>query len=336
MATERLLLIGCGKQAPKHIAGLRSAGLTDILLHDVRAEAAAKLGEQLDLPWVEDLDTAFGDAAIAAVDICTPTPTHYPLLKRALTAGKHAFCEKPPAETAAETRELTDLAQRQGCRAGVGFIYRFAPAFETLKELLDGQDGNPVLGKPVLANLQIGGRGSHAAWKHRQDKGGGAVNEMLVHMLDLAVWLFGSSCQATLLVKSLLRPVRMIDGHEVIANAEDYVVVRLAFTDMEGLIEADFVTPAFSQMVTVQAENGSFLGSIQDTLPSYVFLTEARGAYRQGRTKLTWNDANLFEKQMADFAATIHNPDHKVRCPISECVAVMEMLEAITSGSASD
>lgn len=335
MSKQGILLIGCGKQAPKHISGLRRVGLDTIFLHDNNSAAAEALAEKEGLTWVDDLDTALGDRQIVAVDICTPTPTHAPLLTRAFRAGKHAFCEKPLASSAAEARELESVAREQECRCAVGYVYRFAPVFESLKEMLDAEANGSggALGRTVCANIRIGGRGSHAVWKHRVETGGGAVNEMLVHMLDLAIWLFGRDAAVEPLVSNLLRPVREIRGVSEPVDADDYAVARMHYRTPEGeievLIQADLLTPEFSQLVTVQGENGSFLGSIQSDIPSHVFLIAERGGYQSGTTSLSFPPANLFEKQMADFAAMLSDPQHKPRCPIDESVEVMELIEKL-------
>src|SRR6185312_15471440 len=61
----------------------------------------------------QDFDELLG-ADLEAVVIATPVPSHYPLAKRALEAGKHVFVEKPPAMRAAEMQELIGLAEANG------------------------------------------------------------------------------------------------------------------------------------------------------------------------------------------------------------------------------
>lgn len=331
MSGERILLVGCGKQAEKHIQGLRKAGLDDIVLFDIQPELAKSLGERMSLPVVGDVDATLAEDAVAAIDICTPTPSHYPLLKAAFTAGKHAFCEKPLCETVEQARELVALAEANGSKCGVGFIYRFAPSFELLKELTDGvgQGAEHPLGRIVCATLKVGGRGSHAVWKHRAETGGGAINEMLVHMLDLALWLFGPSGDVELLVERLLQPERTINGEKIVADAEDYVVLRATLGGVESLIEADLVTPAFLQQVLVQGENGTFMGSIQPSMPNALFLIKERGAFKGGNTPLTFTDNDLFAKQMSDFAKMLREPDHQPRCRMDESLRLMELIEEV-------
>lgn len=331
MNNDGILLIGCGKQAEKHIAGLRASGVENIVLQDIDGDLARGLAKKTDLNWVEDVDAALSDDSIVAVDICTPTPSHYPLLKSAFEAGKHAFCEKPFCETSDQARELAVLADRKSLKCAVGYIYRFVPAFELLKELLEGSAsgaGHP-LGRITCATLKVGGRGSHAEWKHTAAQGGGAINEMLVHMLDLAIWLFGREGDVELLIKKLLRPRRSIGGREILADAEDYVVLRADLGGVESLIEADLVTPAFLQQVQVQGENGSFMGSIQPSMPNYLLLLEGRGEFDSGMSPLVFEDTNLFAKQMADFVKMLKEPTHKPRCPISDSLRLMELIEDV-------
>src|ERR671925_121626 len=59
------------------------------------------------------IDEMLSDPALDAVAIATPVPTHYPLAKQALLAGKHTFVEKPPALRADEIEELCALAEER-------------------------------------------------------------------------------------------------------------------------------------------------------------------------------------------------------------------------------
>ncbi len=72
-------------------------------------------------------------AAVDAVDIVTPTVTHFALASQALQAGKHVFIEKPVTHTVAEGRQLLQLAEQQGVKVQVGHVERFNPAFTGLQ-----------------------------------------------------------------------------------------------------------------------------------------------------------------------------------------------------------
>lgn len=216
MNNIKVALIGCGKQAPKHISGLRKVPGVEIILADVQPAVAQELAAKEKLPWVASPDEVFVDPTIQAVDICTPTPTHAGLIMQALSTGKDFFCEKPLCQTAEEARSIAAKTTETGRIGMVGFVYRFAPVFELGHQILDGVaagGSSPTLGKIVTAFFRLGGRGSHQLWKHRRATGGGAISEMLVHMLDLAMWYFGPISETELLTCDLLRPTRMIHGH---------------------------------------------------------------------------------------------------------------------------
>src|SRR5438270_491581 len=60
-----------------------------------------------------DFAEMLADDELDAVVIATPVPTHYPLAKQALEAGKHVFVEKPPAMRAAEMDDLVSLSEER-------------------------------------------------------------------------------------------------------------------------------------------------------------------------------------------------------------------------------
>ncbi|MEQ8389279.1 MAG: Gfo/Idh/MocA family oxidoreductase [Alphaproteobacteria bacterium] len=319
-------LIGCGKQAPKHISGLTAGGGIEMVLADQDRALARRLAEEKGVLAADSVEALFADPAIRAIDIATPTPSHAPLIRRAISAGKHFFCEKPLCETLDEARELDRLTREAGLVGMVGYIYRFAPAFEMAHAILNPPAGEASpLGRPVLAWLRIGGRGSHQLWKHRRESGGGAVNEMLVHMLDLAIWLFGPVEAAELLSVDLMRPARRIQGRMENVNAEDFVLARFRMAGgLTVYIQADMVTPAFSQVVEIQGENGSFRGSIQSELPTGLTLIEAAGGYPAGLTNLAAGPANLFLRQMTAFLDAVRAGRTPERCSLADSVRLKE------------
>lgn len=70
------------------------------------------------------------------VDICLPDNLHYPVAKAALLAGKHVFCEKPLADTAAEARELADIARAKGLVTRVGHAFPRHPVHDVAKDII--------------------------------------------------------------------------------------------------------------------------------------------------------------------------------------------------------
>jgi len=329
----KVAVIGCGKQAPKHISGLRSIPETSIVLADVSSQFARSLGEKEGLPWVQQPSEVFSDPSVDAVDICTPTPSHFDLIQMALRSGKDFFCEKPLCERPEQGRKIASEIHRSGRIGMVGYIYRFAPALEMGQRLFQDVPAtgvSKVLGPVHLAHFRIGGRGSHQLWKHRRATGGGAINEMLVHMLDLAIWYFGPVAEARILEEKLLRPRREIQGRVEEVDAEDFVVAELLMKSGTTVIcQADLLTPGFTQFVEVQGENGTFMGSIDPEMPSFLYCGQGSNGWAPGRTPLKFDPKNLFEAQMAEFVHAVQTRTEPGRCRISDSVLLLEAMETL-------
>lgn len=83
-----------------------------------------------------DWREAVADPGIDLVDICLPDRLHHPVAKAALLAGKHVFCEKPLADTAAEARELADFARERGLITRVGHAFPRHPVHDLAREII--------------------------------------------------------------------------------------------------------------------------------------------------------------------------------------------------------
>jgi predicted dehydrogenase len=88
--------------------------------------------------------------------------------KAALLAGKHVYCEKPLADTAAQARELADLAREKGVITRVGHAFPRNPVHDLAKDIIgSGEIGEitDVQGLPARRCL----RGSAAPFMWRAD-----------------------------------------------------------------------------------------------------------------------------------------------------------------------
>ncbi len=120
------------------------------------------------------------DREVDIIVIGTKQDLHAKLIIEALEAGKWVFCEKPIAETAAETEAVLDAERRARGRLAVGFNRRFAPAYARVKRLLAAQK------PPVFINYRL-------MYPNPQKADGYyAERERIVyegtHILDLVCW----------------------------------------------------------------------------------------------------------------------------------------------------
>jgi predicted dehydrogenase len=125
-----------------------------------------------------DFDELLAADDVDAVVIATPVPTHYPLARAALEAGKHVFVEKPPAMRTAEMEELIALAETHGLVLMPGHLLLYHPAVQKLKELIDDGELGEVL--VVYGNRQNLG-------KIRKDEN--ALWSLGVHDLSVILYL---------------------------------------------------------------------------------------------------------------------------------------------------
>jgi predicted dehydrogenase len=323
--SAKIGVIGCGKQAIKHVPALQKFGC-EVVLADLDEEVACRLADEFGLKYVASPEEVFGDESIAAVSICTPTPSHFPLIKNALRAGKHFFCEKPLASTSQEAKAIQEKVEKTDLVGMVGYLYRFHPAFQLVRDLiLDG-----TVGRPYFASFRLGGRGSHRIWKHEKDKGGGAVNEMMVHMLDLVLWYFGKISRTRTILLDTVLTEREVEGKIIQADAEDLAIVHLETeSGVKVICESDLITPSYMNYLEIQATNGSILTSILDYIPSLVFCKEPRGSYQTGINVLNFPKVNLFEKQLRYFLDCINDGNEPDRNTIRESVYLLELIDTI-------
>ncbi len=142
---------------------------------------------------------------VRAVDIVTPTTSHFLLASQAIKAGKHVFIEKPVTATLAQGRQLLRLAEQYGVKVQVGHVERFNPAFLALEDV-------------VLAPMFIE---SHrlAAFQPRGTEVS-VILDLMIHDLDLVLHL----------VKS---PVRRVSasGVAVLSHTPDIANARIEFAN---------------------------------------------------------------------------------------------------------
>lgn len=70
-----------------------------------------------------------------ALNIVTPTTTHYAIARQLLGLGKHLLIEKPMTDDMGQAGELVRLARERRCLIQVGHIERFNPVFKYLEKV---------------------------------------------------------------------------------------------------------------------------------------------------------------------------------------------------------
>jgi len=111
----------------------------------------------------------------------------------ALQADTHVLCEKPLAHDHAAADRMATAARESDARAAIGFVYRYVPALQLAKSLVD--DGTIGEVREVRVQyLQDWLRDPEAPWSWRLDAdlaGSGALGDLGSHAFDLLRWLVG-------------------------------------------------------------------------------------------------------------------------------------------------
>jgi predicted dehydrogenase len=163
----------------------RSALVDRLHICEIRPDRLAEV-KQLTNPATATLDyqDILRNPDISVVYICTtPEPTHFPITRDCLGAGKHVLLEKPIAMELYEADELIEIAKRNQVKFTIGYSQRFNPKLAyAKKKIADGTLGKPVsimvsrhlsrsLGKKIAERVKL----SPAAMESTHD-------------LDLAFW----------------------------------------------------------------------------------------------------------------------------------------------------
>ncbi len=144
--------------------------------------AAAALGA--DRPY-DDIDTMLESEALDAVVICVNPEDQAPLTIRCLQAGVAVFVEKPLGLSADAARQVDAVSQKHDVAVMVGFMKRFAPAYQRLAELLADKD---QFGRILAIDAAF----SFAPWttELRVDS---FLRQGAIHMLDILLATFGAA-----------------------------------------------------------------------------------------------------------------------------------------------
>lgn len=123
-----------GKEHARIYAELASAGLVEFAgVYDIAPDTARKFAEKYQVRAFRSIEEAA--AASDALNIVTPTVTHFEIASALLRQGKHVLVEKPMTNTAAQASELVQLAQQHRCVLQVGHVERFNPVFKYLESV---------------------------------------------------------------------------------------------------------------------------------------------------------------------------------------------------------
>ena len=216
--------------------------------------ALRALSETFEIVGVANTSLASGEKAAAAtglprafaniaellaapeVDIVTvavKVPPHFKIVKAAIEAGKHVYCEWPLGNGLAEAEEMAALARAKGVLGVVGTQAPLAPEMEYLRHLIaDGFVGE-VLSTTLVARggaLQGGGTiPDKKTWAYLLDRANGATMLTIPvgHTLAALTSVLGEVAEVSAVLATRRTTALAVDTGETLpVSAPDQVLVN--------------------------------------------------------------------------------------------------------------
>lgn len=171
-------LIGAGQMGRNHLRVLKNLKNFNLrFVFDINLEE-----EVIDninfINQHESLHKALND--IDAVVICSPTSTHLEMYELCSKYVKNIFVEKPLVSEISESNIIKKIINKEKINTQVGFIERYNPAVEVLKEYLNSD--------PSWVNITF----ERTNKLSNRIKDVDVISDLMIHDIDLALYLNGS------------------------------------------------------------------------------------------------------------------------------------------------
>ena len=218
-------VIGTGFWGVNHARAYKELESTNLVaICDVNAERAKAVAKQFGVKAYTDSAEMLKDSEIEAVSVCTWATILAKEAQSALEAGKHVLVEKPMASNAIQAMNLVQIAQSQGLILTVGFLMRFLPGLQNIKEAIEKKQ----IGELVCATTK-----RVSQWPVRIGDAG-VLKDTTIHDIDVMRYITGEDPVS---VYARIGSIRRLEF-------EDYVQIMLTYKDGKGVfIESNWLTP---------------------------------------------------------------------------------------------
>ena len=163
--------------------------------------------EKYNCEAVDSYDDILSDDSIAGIINTTPNPVHLETTRKAAEAGKHVFLDKPIANTIADAREITRIAENCGIILSVGYQRRRESHFKWIRDRI----AEGAFGKMVQAEANISrdreGKFDLTSWRYTaQGMPGGVMLQIGVHYVDVLETILGRVVRVSGMASQLILP----------------------------------------------------------------------------------------------------------------------------------
>lgn len=189
--TTKIAIIGAGGMLKHHVHGFRKANAEIVGIADSSPIVAQHAAQEYSIPSAfSDLDSMLSNCQADAVSIIVPNKFHHPLTMQCLNAGKHVFCEKPPALNAAQVTEMAAKSAAVRKLLVFNFNNRARPESIALMDMVAAGTIGHINSAQAKWVRRTGIPGFGGWFTTRELSGGGPLIDLL-HMIDLALYFMG-------------------------------------------------------------------------------------------------------------------------------------------------
>ena len=226
-------VIGTGFWGKNHARVYRELADTELVaVCDVNAERAKAIAGQFGAKAYTSSSRMLKNAEVEAVSVCTWSTMLAKEALKALHAGKHVLVEKPMATNTKQARKLLDVAEASGLHLSVGFLMRFIPGLQRIREAVAGKE----IGEFVCATAK-----RVSQWPERIGDVG-VVKDTAIHDVDVMRFVFGEEPVGVYAKMGSMRHRKF----------EDYAQIMLTYeSGRSAFIESNWLTPYKTRLLTV-------------------------------------------------------------------------------------
>lgn len=218
----KIVQIGTGGWGKNHTRILSQLGVLCAVC-DTNVELSKEYGEKYSVNYYTSLNDLLESEEFDGAFVVTPTSTHAEIATKLIKAKKHVFVEKPLTYESEEGQILVKLAEKNKVILTCGYIERFNPAVDIVKNFLKGKK----YGELVMLEF------------HRENrmplhiKDIGIICDTSVHDIDTANWLFDD-----------IPVVVFARAGKINHENEDFANIMLGYkNDRTAIISSNWVTP---------------------------------------------------------------------------------------------
>ena len=249
-------IIGLGKMGILHMGILNALDSVKVKAITEKEKGNFLLsGIKKYLPEIEiynDYIKMLDKSDIDVVYITTPTKYHVTMARDCLEREIPFFVEKPLGRSAKECESLIEEGKQKEIVNMVGYNRHFIDTFQKAKELLDsGIIGEPVYVRSHMYVSQLFSKSK--GWRYRKEEsGGGVLNTLATHLVDVLIWFFGD-------ITSVFSNAKSYYSKEV----EDFIHSYIIFENgLEGYMDSSWSVRNYRLpeiKIEVEGENGSLM-----------------------------------------------------------------------------